>query len=108
MGRGSLTGGGCRGRACGTASSLAAIAIAIAVVVGTPAATRAEESAAVGAAPLNLRAEPGTGAAVVGLLWQGESIALLDGPTSDGWYLVQAGDQTGWAYGGGLDLGGSA
>lgn len=108
MGRGSLAEGGHRGRVCGMVGSLAAIAVAIIVATGVPTAALAGESAAVGAAPLNLRAEPGTWAAVVGLLWQGESIALLDGPTSDGWYLVQAGDQTGWVYGGGLDLGGSA
>jgi uncharacterized protein YraI len=87
---------------------LAAIVVAIAAAVITPALAHAQESAAVGAAPLNLRAEPGTWAAVVGLLWQGEPVALLDGPTSDGWYLVQTDDRTGWAFGGGLDLDGSA
>ena len=52
------------------------------------------------ASQLNLRAEPGTWAPVIGQLWQGERLALLAGPTPDDWYQVQAGDQTGWAFGG--------
>ena len=80
--------------------------VAIAVVVGVPAGSRADGSAAVAAPQLNLRAEPGTWAPVVGQLWQGEQLALLAGPTPDDWYQVQAGDQTGWAYGGLLALDG--
>lgn len=56
------------------------------------------------AAPLNLRAEPGAWAPVIGQLWEGEGLALLAGPTADDWYQVQAGDQIGWAYGGLLTL----
>ena len=100
MGTGSLAGGGCRCRSRGVVSWLAAVAVAIAVAVGAPAGTRAEGGASVAAPQLNLRTEPGTWAPVIGQLWQGERLALLVGPTPDGWYQVQAGDQTGWAYGG--------
>jgi hypothetical protein len=76
--------------------------------MGAPACARAQEGAAVTAPRLNLRAEPGTWAPVVGQLWQGERLALLAGPTPDDWYQVQVGGQTGWAYGGGLTLDGAA
>jgi hypothetical protein len=69
------------------------------MVIGVPTGVRAEGSAAVAAPQLNLRAEPGTWAEVVGQLWQGEHLTLLAGPTPDDWYQVQAGDRTGWAYG---------
>ena len=105
MGWGSLAGGGWGGRAR-VVASLFAVAIAMVISVGKPVGARADEGAAVAAAQLNLRAEPGVWAPVVGQLWQGERLALLDGPTSDDWYQVQAGGQTGWAYGGGLALDG--
>jgi hypothetical protein len=79
----------------------------MAISVGVPVGVRADEGAAVAAAQLNLRAEPGIWAPVVGQLWQGQPLALLDGPTSDDWYQVQAGDQIGWAYGGGLAFDGA-
>ena len=100
MGTGSLLGGGRRCRPRGVVSWLAAIAVAIAVAVGVPAGTRAEGGASVAAPQLNLRAEPGMWAPIIGQLWQGERLALQAGPTPDDWYHVQAGDQTGWAYGG--------
>jgi lipoprotein-anchoring transpeptidase ErfK/SrfK len=83
---------------------LAAIAVAIVVAAGAPAGASADEDAAVAATAVNLRTDPGTWAPVVGQLWQGERLALLAGPTPDDWYQVQAGDQTGWAYGGLLAL----
>ena len=107
MGSGILVGGGRRCRAGGAVSLLAAIAVAIAVTVGVPTGTRAEDGASVAAPRLNLRAEPGTWAPVVGQLWQGERLTLLAGPTPDDWYHVQTGDQTGWAYGGLLALDGA-
>ena len=106
MGMGSLVGGGCWGCARGVVTRLAAIAVAIVVVFGVPVAVQAEGSAAVAAPQLNLRAEPGTWAPVVGQLWQGERLTLLAGPTPDNWYQVEAGDQTGWTYGGLLALDG--
>src|SRR5215208_7196782 len=108
MGSGIRVGGGRRCRAGGVVGRLAAIAVAIAVAIGVPTGSRAEVGASVAAPQLNLRAEPGTWAPVVGQLWQGERVALLDGPTPDDWYQVQADGQTGWAYGGLLALNGAA
>ena len=107
MGSGSLRGGrrGCL--AGGVVGWLAAIAVAIAVAVGLPTGARAEGGASVAAPQLNLRAEPGMWAPVVGQLWQGERLALMAGPTPDDWYQVQTGDKTGWAYGGLLALDGT-
>ncbi len=106
MGIGVIAGSGRDCRGCAVPGWLVAIIVAI-VAFGIPAGTRAEESAAVAAAPLNLRAEPGTWAPIVGHLWQGERLALLAGPTSDDWYQVQTGDRIGWAYGGLLSLDGA-
>ncbi len=104
MGSGILAGGGrqCRGR--GMLGWLAAIVIAIAFAGGVAAGAWAVGDAVVAAPRLNLRAEPGAWAPVIGQLWQGERLALLAGPTPDDWYQVQAGDLTGWAYGGLLAL----
>lgn len=107
MGSGILVGGERRRLADGVVCWLAAIAVAITVAVGGPLSARAEGGASVAAPQLNLRTEPGTWAPVVGQLWQGEQLALLAGPTPDDWYQVQTGDQTGWAYGGGLVLDGA-
>src|SRR5215208_4973378 len=107
MGSGSLVGGGRRCRTRGMIGWLAAVVVAIAVAVGAPAGTQAEEGVSVAAPQLNLRAEPGIWAPVIGQLWQGEHLALLAGPTPDDWYQVQADDQTGWAYGGLLALNGA-
>jgi hypothetical protein len=105
MGTGSLAGGGRWCRSYRVAVWL--VAVVIAVLLGGPPGVRAEGDATVAAAQLNLRADPGTSAPVVGELWQGEALALLAGPTPDGWYQVQAGQQTGWAYGGLLTLDGA-
>lgn len=105
MGRGNRAGGG-RRRTSGVVSLLVAMAVAVVITAGASAETWAEGDAAVAVPQLNLRAEPGTWAPVVGTLWQGEDVALLTGPTPDDWYQVQAGDQTGWAYGGLLALDG--
>ena len=99
MGRESLAAGS-RGR--GAVVWIAIVIVAITAIVGNAPAVQSEWGAAVAAPQLNLRAEPGTWAPVVGQVWQGEWLALLDGPTADDWYQVQAGDRTGWAYGGGL------
>ena len=49
---------------------------------------------------LNLREEPGTWASIYSRMYQGEYVTVLDGPTEDGWYLVEYGGTAGWAYGG--------
>lgn len=55
---------------------------------------------------LNLRESPGTYSPVLALMWQGEYVAVYDGPTDDGWYLVEYQGMVGWAYGGYLAIGG--
>jgi hypothetical protein len=107
MGMGRLAERGCRCYVRSAVRWLGVIVVAIVVAGGVPVGTRAEGEAAVAAAQLNLRAEPSTGAPVIGQLWQGERLALLDGPTPDDWYQVQSGEQTGWAYGGLLALDGA-
>jgi hypothetical protein len=107
MGSGSLARGGRWGRSHDVVSLLVAIVVAIVIAGGAPAGARAEGVASVAAPQLNLRTEPSTWAPVAGQLWQGERLALLDGPTPDDWYYVQTGDQTGWAYGGLLALDGA-
>jgi hypothetical protein len=56
---------------------------------------------------LNLREEPGTWATVLTQMWQGEYVTVLDGPTEDGWYLVDYNGWQGWSYGGYLLVDGS-
>jgi uncharacterized protein YgiM (DUF1202 family) len=56
---------------------------------------------------LNLREEPGTWASILNQMWDGESVTVLDGPTDDGWYLVDYAGAQGWAYGGYLMVDGS-
>jgi hypothetical protein len=99
MGSGSLGGGSRRCCARGMISFLAAIAVAITITGGMTAGTRAEGTAAVAAPQLNLRSEPSTAAPVVALMVEGETVSLLAGPTTDGWYQVQYGDVAGWVYG---------
>lgn len=53
---------------------------------------------------LNLRVEPGTGAAVIDQMWSGEHLTVLDGPTEDGWYYVDYAGEAGWAFGGYLTV----
>jgi uncharacterized protein YgiM (DUF1202 family) len=48
---------------------------------------------------LNLRDEPGTWATILDQMWQGEYVAVLDGPTDDGWYKVEYEGRVGWAFG---------
>lgn len=57
---------------------------------------------------LNLRDSPDLGGNVLAQMWQGEYIAVLDGPTSDGWYQVDYQGTVGWAFGGYLSIGGAA
>lgn len=106
--------GAAAGRVCrvsGTVFSLfifsIVVAICIGISLGQPAGVAAQGIAAVAAPQLNLRAEPGTWSPVIGQVWQGESLTLVAGPTPDDWYQVQTGDRLGWAYGGGLVVGGA-
>ena len=48
---------------------------------------------------LNLRTGPGTWAEVIDKMWEGDYVAVIDGPTDDGWYQVRYDGSVGWAYG---------
>ena len=57
---------------------------------------------------LYLRTEPSTGAGVIAEMTYGEYVAVIDGPTEDGWYFLDYAGNQGWAYGEYLNVGGSA
>ena len=57
---------------------------------------------------LNLREDAGTWAGVIDQMWDGEYVGVLDGPTGDGWYLVEYQGAVGWAFGAYLSINGSA
>src|SRR5690242_15221191 len=65
----------------------------------------AAASATIATDALRLRTGPGTGYDVITLMYQGQSVTVLDGP-QDGWYQVRSGSDTGWAFGDYLDLSG--
>ena len=56
---------------------------------------------------LNLRDSPSTDGAIIAQMWQGEYVAVIDGPTGDGWYQVEYQGTVGWAYGGYLSIDGA-
>ena len=56
---------------------------------------------------LNLRDAPSTDAGIITQMWQGEYVAVIDGPTGDGWYQVEYQGSVGWAYGGYLSIDGA-
>ncbi len=56
---------------------------------------------------LNLRDSPSTDGEVIAQMWQGEYVAIVDGPTGDGWYQVDYQGSVGWAYGGYLSIDGA-
>ncbi|MFN8593350.1 MAG: L,D-transpeptidase family protein [Thermomicrobiales bacterium] len=105
MGKEQFAGDFCRRRSiCRLCWLIVAISVCL---IGFPVAALADGIAVVSVPQLNLRSEPGLAAPVVGQVWQGEELALLTGPTDDDWFQVQSGDQTGWAFGGGLAIGGA-
>lgn len=55
---------------------------------------------------LNLRDSPSTDGEIITMMWQGEYVAVIDGPTGDGWYQVEYNGTVGWAYGGYLSIDG--
>ncbi len=56
---------------------------------------------------LNLRDSPSTEGAIIGQMWQGDYVAVIDGPTGDGWYQVEYQGSVGWTYGGFLSIDGA-
>jgi uncharacterized protein YraI len=55
---------------------------------------------------LNLRDSPSTDGVILTQMWQGEYVAVYDGPTDDGWYQVEYQGTVGWAWGGYLAVDG--
>lgn len=56
---------------------------------------------------LNLRDSPSTDGEIIGQMWQGEYVSVIDGPTGDGWYQVDYQGSVGWAYGSYLSIDGN-
>ncbi len=56
---------------------------------------------------LNLRDDAGTWANIILQMTQGEYVTVLDGPTADGWYLIDYYGVQGWSYGAYLLVDGS-
>ncbi|MGH2561902.1 MAG: SH3 domain-containing protein [Thermomicrobiales bacterium] len=98
---GDVTGRGFRIVVCG------ALLFALLSVLIAPQSAEAAGDSWVETDLLNLRAEPGTWAAVINQMPQGSPIEVLDGPTGDGWYQVSYYGNVGWAYGGYLTINGS-
>lgn len=57
---------------------------------------------------LNLRDDAGTWANVITEMYFGEYVAVIDGPTGDGWYYIDYAGSQGWAYGAYLSIDGVA
>jgi uncharacterized protein YgiM (DUF1202 family) len=86
---------------------LAGIAIFAALALLAPSAhVAAASDGYIDTDVLNLRDSPDTSGTVLSLMWQGEYVAVLDGPTGDGWYQVEYQGTVGWAYGGYLSIDG--
>src|SRR5687767_2510507 len=82
------------------------VSVLVALIGGSalgPARGGAQAAAIVAADQVNLRVEPGTGAAVIGVLALWQPVTVLGGPTEDGWYQIQSGGLSGWSYGGFLE-----
>jgi uncharacterized protein YraI len=56
---------------------------------------------------LYLRSDPSTDGGVLAQMSYGEYVAVIDGPTEDGWYFLDYAGSQGWAYGEYLNVGGS-
>ncbi|HEY8448126.1 MAG TPA: SH3 domain-containing protein [Thermomicrobiales bacterium] len=82
-----------------------ALILAITIVGFSPQPVHGESPGYIATDALNLREGPGTWAPVINVMWQGEPVTILDGPTADGWYQVSYYGQVGWAYGDYLGFG---
>lgn len=54
---------------------------------------------------LLLRSDPGTGGDVLARMHGGEYVAIIDGPSNNGWYFIDYAGIQGWAHGGYLSVG---
>ncbi len=92
-----------------TYSMLAGVALfALLAIVSTSGRVAAASDGYIDTDVLNLREAPGTESSVLAVMWQGDYVAVYDGPTDGGWYQVGYQGQTGWAYGGYLAVDGVA
>lgn len=85
----------------------------VAILIGltslaAPADGRAARDSYVATDVLNLRVEPSTDADVLAEMYEGEYVAVIDGPTEHGWYYVDYAGINGWAHGRYLAIGGSS
>lgn len=87
--------------------SVLALLLPALLSMAQPARVAAQSAGYIDTDVLNLREEPGTWATILTQMWQGEYVTVLDGPTDDGWYLVDYSGWQGWAYGGYLLVDGS-
>jgi uncharacterized protein YgiM (DUF1202 family) len=56
---------------------------------------------------LYLRSEPSPSGAVIAQMVQGDYVAVIDGPTGDGWFYIDWAGFQGWAFGAYLSIGGA-
>lgn len=87
-----------------TLAGVLALAMLALLIPSTPVAAASEGY--VDTDVLNLRDSPSTDGAILTQMWQGEYVAVIDGPTGDGWYQIEYQGSVGWAYGGYLSIGG--
>ena len=85
---------------------LAALLLAL-TSLSAPAVGRAARDGYVATDVLNLRAEPGMWGGVLAEMGEGDYVAVIDGPTEDGWYYVDHDGTVGWTYGGYLSIDGA-
>ena len=81
---------------------------AVMAATSSPAHVAAASDGYIATDVLNLRDSPGTYGTILTEMWQGEYVAVLDGPTEDGWYQVEYQGTVGWAWGGYLSVDGYA
>ncbi|MCC6313637.1 MAG: L,D-transpeptidase family protein [Thermomicrobiales bacterium] len=84
---------------------LATLGMTLALAGMAAAGAGAEWTGEVTAQSLNVRAEPGEWADVVGVLDRGEIVEIVDGPNAEGWMRVGNGSIQGWVVGGALATG---
>src|SRR4051794_34751652 len=81
------------------------VLLAFTVVSALPGVTRAASDAYVSTDALYLRSDPITSGSVINEMTYGSYVAVIDGPTDDGWYFVDFDGTQGWAFGDYLSFG---
>lgn len=102
----------CRRRRSGWARAaylllICGLTLPVIALTHPPRGASAAGSATINTDALNLRGGPGTGYRVITVMYQGESVTVLDGPLN-GWYKVRYRSSTGWAFGDYLKLAGGS